>query len=64
MQRNGSTIMEIIDILNIPHTSIDLVLVNGEPVNFSFRVQADDMISLYPLFRSIDVSPFNQIKRT
>ena len=64
LQRKGSTIMEMIDILNIPRTEVDLILLNGEPADFSNRVQADDLISVYPLFRSINVSPFNRIKRT
>ena len=55
--------MEIIELLNIPHTEVDLVLVNGEPADFSCRVQADDRISVYPLFSAIDISPLNRIKR-
>lgn len=56
-------VMEMIELLNIPHTEVDLVLVNGEPVDFSCMVQADDWISVYPLFSAIDISPLNQIKR-
>jgi len=55
--------MEIIELLNIPHTEVDLVLVNGEPADFSCMVQADDRISVYPLFSAIDISPLNWIKR-
>jgi len=55
--------MEIIELLNIPHTEVDLVLVNGEPADFSCMVQADDWISVYPLFSAIDISPLNRIKR-
>jgi hypothetical protein len=63
LQCQGSTVMEIIELLNIPHTEVDLVLVNGEPADFSCMVQADDRISVYPLFSAIDISPLNRIKR-
>ncbi len=62
LQRQGSTIMEMIELLNISRTQVDLILVNGEPVDFSCMVQAGDRISVYPLFRAIDIFPFNRIK--
>lgn len=63
LQLQGSMVMEMIELFNIPRTEVDLILVNGEPVDFSCMVQAGDRISVYPLFRAIDISPFNRIKR-
>jgi hypothetical protein len=37
-------------------------MVNGEAVDFSHVVKARDRISIYPLFRSIDISPLKKIR--
>jgi uncharacterized protein len=35
---------------------VDFILVNGEPVDFSYHVQDGDRVSVFPRFRSIDIS--------
>jgi hypothetical protein len=62
LQCQGSTVMEMIELLNIPCTAVELILVNGEPMDFSCIAQADDRISVYPLFRTIDISTMHRIK--
>jgi len=51
------SIKDLIESIGIPHTEIDLILVNSESVDFSYQVQADDRISVYPVFESIDITP-------
>jgi len=53
----GHSIKHIIESAGIPHTEIELILVNGISVDFSATVVAGDRISVYPVFESIDVSP-------
>ena len=48
----------IIESLGVPHTEIDLILANGQPGGFSYLLQDGDNISVYPIFRSIDISTF------
>jgi uncharacterized protein len=55
---------EIIKSLGVPFNIVDLILVNGEPVDFSHVLQANDRISIYPQFHTIDISPLNLINRT
>jgi len=50
------SIRSIIDTLGIPGGDVDLIIVNGEAVTFSYRVAPQDRIAVYPEFRSIDVS--------
>jgi uncharacterized protein with PIN domain len=52
-----SSIKDAIEALGVPHTEIQLILVNSEPVTFTYRVQPEDRISVYPPFRSIDILP-------
>ena len=53
----SGSVKDMIESLGVPHTEVDLILVNGEPVDFTYRVQQDDRISVYPKFKSIDISP-------
>jgi len=53
----GHSLKHIIESAGIPHTEIELILVNGRSVDFSHAVQSGDRISVYPVFESIDVTP-------
>ena len=62
--KQDRTIGAILDILGIPFMDVDLMLANGIPVDFSYVVQVNDRISIYPQFHSIDISPLNLISHT
>ena len=51
------SVKDLIESIGIPHPEIDLVLVNGNPVRLDHLVQDSENISVYPLFRSLDISP-------
>ena len=51
------SLKDLIESLGVPHPEIDLVLVNGKPVTLDHPVQNGENISVYPLFRSLDISP-------
>jgi hypothetical protein len=57
------TIKDFIESLGVPHVEIDLLLVNGEPVNFEYIIQGGDRISAYPMFEAFDISEFSLIPR-
>ena len=60
---NGNpAIKDTIESLGVPHTEIDLILVNGESVDFSHPLQAGDRISVYPIFESIDIAPVLRVR--
>ena len=48
-------VKDMIEAAGVPHTEIDLIVVNGESVDFSYRVQDGDHISVYPVFESFDI---------
>jgi uncharacterized protein len=60
--RSHQTVKDVIEALGIPHTEVDLVLVNGEPVGFGHRPSPGDRISVYPMFERIDVGPVNRLR--
>ena len=59
----NATVKQAIEALGVPHTEIEVILVNGESVNFSRRVEAGDRISVYPVFESLDVRPILRFAR-
>lgn len=59
---NSPSVKDTIESFGIPHTEVDLILINGEPVNFNKRVIDSDRISVYPKFESFDISKVSKLK--
>ena len=51
----GQSVKDLIESQNVPHTEVDLILVNGESVDFSYQVKENDRISVYPVFESFNI---------
>jgi uncharacterized protein with PIN domain len=60
--RPHQTVKDVIEAAGIPHTEVDLVLVNGEPVGFSHRPTMGDRITVYPMFETLDIGPVNRLR--
>jgi len=56
------SIKDMIESLGVPHTEVDLILVNGKSVNFNYLVKDKDRISVYPEFESIDISNVQKLR--
>lgn len=59
----GYSLKHLIESAGIPHTEIELILVNGSSVDFSAIVKAGDRISVYPVFESINVTPIITLRK-
>ncbi|MBN1994799.1 MAG: Mut7-C ubiquitin/RNAse domain-containing protein [Anaerolineae bacterium] len=57
-----ASVKDMIEALGVPHTEIDLILVNGRSVDFSYPVQDGDRISVYPVFESLDITPLVRLR--
>jgi uncharacterized protein with PIN domain len=55
------SVKDAIESLGVPHTDVDMIIVNGEPVNFTYRLKHGDQISVYPVFESNDFSDLDII---
>jgi uncharacterized protein with PIN domain len=51
-----ASVKDVIEALGVPHPEVDILIVNGEPRDFTCRLQNGDRISVYPPFRSVDVA--------
>lgn len=54
--RSNPTVKVLIGVLGVPHVEVDLILANGEPVDFAYRLKDGDHISVYPIFETFDIS--------
>ncbi len=57
-----ATVKDRIESLGVPHTEVDLILVNGEPVDFNCRVKDGDRVSIYPVFEALDIAPVSRLR--
>lgn len=57
-----ASIKDVIESFGVPHTEVELILVNGVSVDFSYIVRDGDRISVYPMFESLDVTPILKLR--
>ncbi|MBN2533384.1 MAG: Mut7-C ubiquitin/RNAse domain-containing protein [Spirochaetales bacterium] len=60
--KEGTTVKALIETCGIPHTEVDLVLVNGESRGFSYQLENNDRISVYPVFESFDIGKVSRVR--
>ncbi|WP_210686532.1 Mut7-C ubiquitin/RNAse domain-containing protein [Mycolicibacterium sp. GESEQ-9] len=53
--QSHQTVKDVLEATGIPHTEIDLILVNGDPVGFEHRPAVGDRIAVYPMFEALDI---------
>lgn len=58
----STTVKDLAESLGVPHTEIDVIVVNGESVDFGHQVGDDDCVSVYPAFETLDVSPLVRLR--
>jgi uncharacterized protein with PIN domain len=56
------SVREVIEAVGVPHTEVDLILVHGRSVDFSYRVGQGDRISVFPVFESLDITPLLEVR--
>lgn len=56
------SVKHVIEAVGVPHTEIDLILVNGVSVGFTRRLNEGDRVSVYPVFENFDISPLVRLR--
>ena len=57
-----TSVKDMIESLGVPHTEVDLILVNGNSVDFTYIVNDSDDISVYPVFESLDITNLQRLR--
>ncbi|MEX6503706.1 Mut7-C RNAse domain-containing protein [Pseudomonas zhanjiangensis] len=58
----AATTKHMIEALGVPHTEVELLLVNGESVGFDRLLAEDDRVAVYPKFESLDISSLLKVR--
>ena len=58
----AATTKHMIEALGVPHTEVELVLVNGESVGFDRLLEHGDRVAVFPRFEMIDVTPVLRVR--
>jgi len=53
----AATTKHMIEALGVPHTEVELILVNGEAAGFGRLIEDGDRVAVYPRFAAPDVAP-------
>jgi uncharacterized protein with PIN domain len=54
---NGTpSVKDIIEAIGVPHTEVDLILINSQAVDFNYKVKDNDLVSVYPVFETLEIS--------
>lgn len=59
----NQSVKDAIEASGIPHVEVDMILVNGEPADFTYRLKNEDRISVYPVFETLDISKVSPLRR-
>jgi uncharacterized protein with PIN domain/molybdopterin converting factor small subunit len=58
----AATTKHMIEALGVPHTEVELVLVNGESVGFDRLLNDGDRVAVFPKFESFDITPLLRVR--
>ncbi len=58
----AATTKHMIEALGVPHTEVELILVNGESVGFDRLLADGDRVAVYPRFEAMDITPLLRVR--
>jgi len=61
--KDRRSVKDLIESFGVPHVEVDLILVNSISVDFNYRVQEGDMISVYPMFERFDIGSVSKLQK-
>jgi uncharacterized protein with PIN domain len=56
------SIKDVVEAIGVPHTEVDLILADGVPVDFSWRLHDGARISVFPVFEALDITPVARLR--
>jgi hypothetical protein len=60
--RTHQTVKDVLEAMGIPHTEVDLIVVNGNAVDFTHRPAPGDRIAAYPMFEALDIGSTSRLR--
>lgn len=56
------SVKDAIESLGVPHTEVDLVIVDGRSVDFTHLLRGGERVAVYPMFESLDIAPLVRLR--
>lgn len=56
------SVKDVVERCGVPHPEVDLVLVDGKPVDWSARISGGERIAVYPVFESLDITEAQRLR--
>lgn len=58
----AATTKHMIEALGVPHTEVELILLNGSSVGFDALLHEGDRVAVYPKFEAFDITPLLRVR--
>jgi predicted nuclease of predicted toxin-antitoxin system len=55
-------IKDPIEVLGVPYSEVDLILVNNESVGFDYRLKDGDRVAVYPVFECFNIASVQRLR--
>jgi uncharacterized protein with PIN domain len=55
-------VRDVIQAIGVPHSAVDLLLVDGRSVDFEHRLQGGERVAVYPVFECLDITPLVHLR--
>ncbi len=56
------SVKDTIEAIGVPHTEVDVILVDGVSVGFAHLLKGGERVAVYPVFERFDVSPVTRLR--
>ena len=55
-------VKDAIESAGVPHTEVDLILVDGVSVGFGYVLRGGERVAVYPVFERLDIAPLQHLR--
>ena len=56
------SVKDAIESTGVPHTEVDLILVDGVSVGFEHLLTGGERVAVYPMFEALDITPLTRLR--
>ncbi len=56
------SVKDAIESIGVPHTEVDLILVDGKSVGFERVLRGGERVAVYPVFERLDIAPLQHLR--
>lgn len=57
-----TSVKDAIEAIGVPHVEVDLIIVNGKSIDFTYRLTGNERVAVYPVFESLDITPLVHLR--